>query len=68
MLMIKFLFQRYRKEELLIKATNIKIKPFWKRWLYVHNFTGGVRAVYDTRGRKRHARIYLKCGQRDYID
>lgn len=52
----------------LIKATEIKIKPFWERWLCVHNYTGGVRAVYDTKGRKRHARIYLKCGQRDYID
>ena len=52
----------------MIKATEIEIKPFWKRWLCVHNFTGGVRVVYDIKGRKRHARICMKCGQRNYID
>lgn len=44
------------------------MKPPWQRWLCVHNFTGGIRAVYDTKDRKRYARICLKCGQRDYID
>lgn len=52
----------------LINATDIKMKPPWKRWLCVHNFTGGVRTVYDSKDRKRHARICIKCGQRNYID
>lgn len=44
------------------------MKPFWKRWLCVHKYTGGVRAVYDNKGKKRHAYICLKCGKREYID
>lgn len=45
-----------------------KIEPFYKRWFCVHKFTGGARKVTDQRGRTRHARICIKCGQRDYID
>lgn len=52
----------------MINATEIKMKPPWARWLCIHNFTGGVRTVYDKKDRKRHARICLKCGQRNYID
>lgn len=52
----------------LLNATDIKIQPPWIRWLCVHNFTGGARTVYDSKGKKRHARICTKCGQRDYID
>ena len=52
----------------MIKATEIEIKPFLERWICVHKFTGGARVVYDSKGRKRHARICLKCGQRNYID
>ena len=52
----------------LIKATEIEIKPFWIRWLCVHNFTGGARVIYDSKGKKRYARICMKCGKRNYID
>lgn len=52
----------------MIKATEIEMKPLWKRLLCIHNFTGGVRTVYDNKGRKRYARICVKCGKRDYID
>lgn len=51
----------------MLKETD-KMQPIWKRWLCVHKFTGGVRVVYDFKGRKRHARICMKCGQRNYID
>lgn len=51
-----------------MKATDIKVKPPWKRWLCVHSYTGGVRTVYDNKERKRHARICVKCGKREYID
>lgn len=51
-----------------IKVTEIKMKPFWKRWLFVHKYTGGVRTVYDKKGKKRHAYICLRCGKKDYID
>lgn len=44
------------------------MKPFWKRWLCVHKYTGGVRTVYDNKGKKRHAYICLKCGKRKHID
>lgn len=58
-----------RKEKnLLINATEIKMQPPWIRWLCVHKFTGGVRTVYDNKGKKRHAYICLKCGKREYID
>ncbi|MCI8718412.1 MAG: hypothetical protein K2N61_08600 [Lachnospiraceae bacterium] len=56
------------EEWLLINPREIKIQPLWKRWLCVHKFTGGARVVYDREGRKKHARICLKCGQRQYID
>lgn len=49
-------------------ATEIEIKPLWVRWLCVHKYTGGVRTVYDNKGKKRHAYICLKCGKREYID
>lgn len=57
-----------KEEKNLINATDIKMKPPWVRWFCTHVFTGGVRKVYDNKGRKRHARICLKCGKRDYID
>lgn len=57
-----------RRNYLLINASKIEIKPFWKRWLCIHNFTGGVRTVYDDKGKKRHAYICLKCGKREYIN
>lgn len=47
---------------------DIGIKPFWVRILCVHKFTGGVRTVYDKKGKKRHAKICWKCGQREYVD
>ena len=52
----------------MIKATETEIKPLWKRWFCIHNFTGGVRVIYDSKGKKRHARICIKCGKRDYAD
>lgn len=52
----------------MIRATDIIMKPFWIRWFCTHDFTGGVRTVYVKNGKKRHARICKKCGQRDYID
>lgn len=57
-----------KEKSLLINVSEIEVKPFWKRWLCVHKFTGGVRTVYDNKGKKRHAYICLKCGKRDYID
>ncbi len=61
------LTQKWRRNN-LINATEIKMKPPWIRWLCIHKFTGGVRTIYDKKGRKRHAYICLKCGKRDYID
>lgn len=52
----------------MISATEIKMKPFWKRWLCVHKYTGGVRTVYNKKGKMRYAYICIKCGKRDYID
>lgn len=52
----------------MINATEIKMKPPWIRWICAHRFTGGVRVVYDNNGKKRHARICEKCGQRNYVD
>lgn len=52
----------------MIRATDIEVKPFWIRWFCLHEFTNGVRTVLDKKGKKRHARICMKCGQRDYID
>ena len=57
-----------RRNYLLFNVSKIEMKPFWKRWLCVHKFTGGVRTVYDNKGKKRHAYICLKCGEREYID
>lgn len=50
----------------LINATGIKAEPLYKRMLCVHSYTGGIRNVYDKYGKKRHARICVKCGRRDY--
>ncbi len=47
---------------------NIQAKSPWERWMCIHKFSGGVRTVYDSKGRKRHARICSKCGKRKYID
>ena len=44
------------------------MKPFWKRCLCVHKYTGGVRVIYNNKGKKRHSYICLKCGKREYID
>lgn len=52
----------------MINAKEIEVKPFWKRCLCAHYFTGGARTVYDNKNQKRHARICIKCGQRQYID
>lgn len=57
-----------RRLKMIIDPIDTKIKPFWIRWLCLHNFTGGVRVVFDNKGRKRYARICLKCGKRDYIN
>jgi hypothetical protein len=46
----------------------IKVKPFWKRWLCNHDFTGGIRVVSFNRSRRKHARICKKCGKRVYVD
>ena len=50
----------------MINATDIKIQPLYKRIFCVHSYTGGVRAVNDSKGRKRYARICVKCGKRFY--
>lgn len=52
----------------MINIIEIKMKPFWKRWLCTHEYTGGVRTVCVNKGKKRHAFICVKCGKRKYID
>lgn len=54
--------------KLLVNAANLKMKPPWIRLLCVHRFTGGARTVFDNKGRKRHVRICIKCGKREYMD
>lgn len=52
----------------MINATEIEMKPFWKRWSCVHKYTGGVRTVYEDKGKKKNVCTCLKCGKRKYID
>jgi len=52
----------------LVNPKEIKIQPLYKRWLCIHEFTGGARVIYDRKNRKKHTRICLKCGKRQYID
>lgn len=52
----------------MIDKQNIQVKPPWERWLCIHKFSGGARVTYDSKGRKRYARICSKCGQRKYVD
>lgn len=52
----------------MINAHKIKEKPMLERMFCMHKFTGGIRNVFDNDGKKRHARICVKCGQRIYTD
>ena len=51
----------------MINATEIKIQPPWIRWLCTHEYTSGVRTIHEN-GKKKHAYICLKCGERKYIN
>ena len=52
----------------MINVKEIKIKPFYKRLLCFHKYTSGIRVIHDKSGKKRHAWICTKCGDRIYID
>ncbi len=51
-----------------MENANIKLQPLWKRLFCFHEYTGGAKTVYDKNGKKKHARICVKCGKRLYID
>jgi len=51
----------------LIKATEIKMKPPWERWLCGHEFINDTIVECDSKGNKKYAYICLKCGKREYI-
>lgn len=52
----------------MLDSNYMKIEPLYKRMFCNHQYTGGFRKIVDYKGRKRYARICVKCGKRDYAD